>query len=515
MLPFSECKGALITPRVHPNIAFGGVDTLVCDRPGDNPDVIQKMAVSPKRGREIYTLFQERERTATLAVTKQVCGGLFAGSNPSWTAAEGRAVELLVRAAADYQASQVMMSAPELRASVHQAAAGITSALRPAIDETVGHQIGLMAAVLCDKSTDLEWSYLNHCQKFCNKLLCPELFRTVYPRPSGPRSDAEPPSQCPLPPRYYLHSFAAPSSFPLLRDRGENRGRDHGNDDDTMQEKAAAARLRRSDIGAYMTSLHHTADLISFALGRKLTIPSVRVSRMDIVLARDCGAECEHDEPRLYSAQQLANAVIRMSDHVLEDPFSAMALLSLHLNRSRGVYVDERGRAWAAAAAVEGGVPELRRRWAANRIHVLTAMNVFLAFTRCVSRAATSLAPGRGHGRERLSHTDGRAVCDHTRAMAKDPARFGMLSALDRSGIAEDSESDASDAGEARYRHYLTDTWDMEPLAPPPHTMRRQIASMARLAMSDKGVAWRQCSCAYCCKADEALEEVRRGCEIR
>ena len=338
------------------------------------------------------------------------------------------------------------------------------------------------------------------------------MFRTVYPRPgpSGPPSDAEPRSQDYPPRRHYLHSFAAISTFPFLRD-GDNRGRNHGHDDDIAGENAAAARLRRSDIGAYMTSLHQTTDLISFALGRKLTLPSVDVSRMDTVLARDCGADCEHDEPRRYSAGELRNPVIRMSDHVLDDPFTAMAVLSLHLSRPRGVYVDERGRAWAAAA-VEGGDSELLRRWATNRIHVLTAMDVFLSFTRCVSRAAMSLSPGRGHGRERLSHIDGRAVCDHTKPMTREERRIDLLRAL--SGLAGSEESGSSEANKPRFRHDMTHTWDMEPLAPPPHTIRRRIASRARLATSSNSIAWKQCTCAYCSKADEELAEARRACEM-
>ncbi|KAG7291347.1 hypothetical protein NEMBOFW57_001362 [Staphylotrichum longicolle] len=243
-LAFRTCKGALTTPREHPNIAFDGVDALVCGRPRNDLEVIEKIATSPERQRKICSLFQRRAKTPTLAVTKQ-----------------------------------------------------------------------------------------------------------------------------------YLHSFAAISTFPFLND-GDNRGRNHGHDDDVALEKAAVASLRRSDIGAYMTSLHYTADLITFALGRKLTLSS-------------------HDEPRLYSEGQLRNPVIRMSDHLLDNPFTAMVVLNLHLSRPRGVYIDESGRPWAAAA-VDGGDFELRRRWAENCIHVFTAMDVFLSFTRCVSHAEMAISRVEG-----------------------------------------------------------------------------------------------------------------------
>ena len=450
---------------------------MIRDWPDDDPDVIRKVAVGPdplepwQHRRKIWMAFERRHTTRTLAVAKQVCGGLFAKAMPSWAPVEDRAVCLLVQAATDYDACLNMMSTASLRTRLHNAAAKITSALRNDLSDTVDRQLCLISTLLCDESTRLEWSpFLNNCQKFCNKLLGPEFFRSVHYHPSGREAPGSPAHNPTL--RPYLHSFAAPSTFPLLHD-------DAGD----------GLRLRRSGLGAYMSSLHHAEDFVSFALARKLTLPTARTgkdgfgTRVDLILATKCGLTCGHNESRFWHLQQMTTAVIRMSDHVFEDPFSVMTLLSSHLYRPRSLYIDERGSPWGSGGHSTG---DLQRQWAENRIYGLVAMDVFLSFTRCVHLATRSIVRGRLAAgstslgfRESLSPTDGRAA-------------FVRKS--------EDSEVRS-------LNDVFVGDWDMEPLVPPRHSVRRRMAGLLRLAGSDREVAWRQCTCTHCSKTDEELEQ--------
>src|SRR5690349_10530741 len=134
----------------------------------------------------------------------------------------------------------------------------ITSALRNDLSDTVDLQRCLLSTLLCGEATSLErHRFLFNCQKFCNILLGPDAFPSVHYHPSGREAPGSPAHNPTL--RPYLHSFAAPSTFPLLHD-------DAGD----------GLRLRRSDLGAYMSSLHHAEDFVSFALARKLTLPTAR-----------------------------------------------------------------------------------------------------------------------------------------------------------------------------------------------------------------------------------------------
>lgn len=168
---------------------------MIRDWPDDDPDVIRKVAVGPdplepcQHRRKIWMAFERRHTTRTLAVAKQVCGGLFAKAMPSWAPVEDRAVYLLVQAATDYDACLNMMSTASLRTRLHNAAAKITSALRNDLSDTVDRQLCLISTLLCDESTRLEWSpFLNNCQKFCNKLLGPEFLPLSTLPPIGTRS---------------------------------------------------------------------------------------------------------------------------------------------------------------------------------------------------------------------------------------------------------------------------------------------------------------------------------------
>ncbi|GIJ85606.1 hypothetical protein Asppvi_004465 [Aspergillus pseudoviridinutans] len=429
------------------NIAYSLTPSLVGDRLS-----CEKIALSPSR--ETYTKTEPRHVQRTLAVIKQVCGGFGTGYCDSWVMAEENIITIMANAAAAHQSHHPMVPISKKRADIHNAAAEMVALMRDAVSDAVEFHLSRISSHLFAASVKLTWHPLkNNCQTFCNLLLQAKHFNTVHPPfvTSGNQlpgfGDLESP---------YLHSFASSTHFPLF-----------------AEQKDLDKALRHSDVGAYMSSFHNTADLVSFAFGRKIIFDFRTPHFEDPVLCKQC-VSCDHKLPQSSAFEELAD-LIRLSDHVLDDPFGAVTLLACHLDRPRPLYVDKKGWAW------HGSESQRRRRWAENRIHVLAALNVFLSFTKSVFIASYLLVQGK----------------------PKEEVRFRV--------------ADSNVAGRAVYKTARedcldwSDDWEMQPVRLPSGSVRRRLQATLVWAMSSGSAGratWRQCPCRYCGMNDDQLDEI-------
>lgn len=167
--------------------------------------------------------------------------------------------------------------------------------------------------------------------------------------------------------------------------------------------------------------------------------------------------------------------MLYLSDHVLDDPFSAMALLASHLERKRELNVDTEGRALR-----EG--EEGRREWVRNRICVVVAQDVFFGMRKAIF-VCGKLFEGEIQKGERVG------VRKESRSAIEGRARWK-------------EEGDGVDLGK---------WWEIHPMEVQKGTVRGRLGGLVRRIVKGKDdeIAWEKCKCKYCSMSDEELAKAR------